>query len=118
MNLGKRNKTYLYIIWKSAVQEQVLGNTQALLWGNLIAASQNTKEASKKDGEGHFTQVCSVRTKGNSFKLKKGRLRSDIRKKLFYYEGIETLEEVVQSSCGWSSTGTVQGQVVPGIEQS
>lgn len=65
MNLGKRNKTYLYIIWKSAVQEQVLGNTQALLWANFIAAFQNTK----KDGAILSTKVCSVRTKGNSLKL-------------------------------------------------
>jgi len=53
------------------------------LWGDLIAAFQYLKEADRKDGEGLFTRVCSDRTRGNGFKLKKGTFRSDIRKKFF-----------------------------------
>jgi len=43
------------------------------LWGDLIAAFQYLKGAYRKDGEGHFTRVCSDRTRGNGCKLKEGR---------------------------------------------
>jgi len=39
--------------------------------------------ACKKAGEGLFTRAYSDRTRGNGFKLKEGRYRSDIRKKFF-----------------------------------
>ncbi|KAK4825547.1 hypothetical protein QYF61_000124 [Mycteria americana] len=44
---------------------------------------QYIKGACKKDGERHFTRVCSDRTRSNDFKLKEGRFRLDIRKKFF-----------------------------------
>ena len=46
------------------------------------AAFQYLKGAYRKDGEGPFTK-CSDRTRGNGFKLKEGRFRSDIKKKFF-----------------------------------
>ncbi|GAB0176206.1 triadin [Grus japonensis] len=53
------------------------------LWGDLIAAFQYPKGVYKKSGEGLFTRACSDRTRGNGFKLKKGRFRLGIRKKGF-----------------------------------
>ncbi|KAK4815907.1 LOW QUALITY PROTEIN: hypothetical protein QYF61_010147 [Mycteria americana] len=53
------------------------------LWGDLIVAFQHIKGVSKKDGERLFTRACSDRTRGNSFKLKEGRFRLDIREKFF-----------------------------------
>jgi len=53
------------------------------LWGDSIAAFQYLNRAYKKTGEGLFTRACSDRTRGTGFKLKEGRFRSDIRKKLF-----------------------------------
>ncbi|KFQ47804.1 hypothetical protein N334_03231, partial [Pelecanus crispus] len=53
------------------------------LWGHLIAAFQYFKGAYRKDGEGLLFRECSDRMKGNSFKLKEGRFRLDIRKKFF-----------------------------------
>ena len=46
-------------------------------------AFQYLKGACKKAGEGLFTRACTGRTRGNSFKLKNGRFRLDIRNKLF-----------------------------------
>ena len=50
---------------------------------DLLAAFQFLKGAYRKDGEGLLTRVCSDRTRGNGFKLKKGRFKLDIRKKSF-----------------------------------
>ena len=53
------------------------------LRGDLIAAFRYLKGAYRKDGEGLFIRECNDRTRGNSFKLKEGRFRLDIRKKFF-----------------------------------
>lgn len=52
------------------------------LWGNLVEAS-NLKNTYKEDEEGVFISDCSDRTLSNSFKLKKGRFRFDVRKAFF-----------------------------------
>jgi len=53
------------------------------LQGDLIVAFQYLKGAYRKDGDKLFSSTCSNRTRGNSFKLKEGRFRLDIRRKFF-----------------------------------
>ena len=53
------------------------------LWGDLISVSQYLKGSYKKEGYRFFSRVCCDRTRGNDSKLKEGRFRLDIRKKLF-----------------------------------
>ncbi|KFQ58217.1 hypothetical protein N334_14465, partial [Pelecanus crispus] len=53
------------------------------LRGDLIATFQDLKGAYRKDGENLFSKACCDRTRNNGFKLKKNRVRLDIRKKLF-----------------------------------
>ncbi|KFQ10116.1 hypothetical protein N329_00805 [Haliaeetus albicilla] len=51
--------------------------------GDLIVAFQYFKRAYKKDGDKPFSRACYDGTRGNGFKLKKGRFNLDIRKKFF-----------------------------------
>jgi len=53
------------------------------LQGDLIVISQYLKGTYKKDGDKLFSMACCDRTKGNGFKLKEGRFRLDIGKKIF-----------------------------------
>ena len=49
----------------------------------IIAAFQYLEGSYRKEGDRLFSRVCSDRTKGNGFKLKKGRFRLDKRKQSF-----------------------------------
>ncbi|PKU44706.1 hypothetical protein llap_4980 [Limosa lapponica baueri] len=53
------------------------------LQGDLIIAFQYLEGAYRRDGEGLLMKECSDRMKGSDFKLKVGKFRLDIRKKLF-----------------------------------
>jgi len=54
-----------------------------MLQGDLFADFQYLKGDYKKEGNQLFTRADSDRTIGNGFKLKKGRLRLDVRGKFF-----------------------------------
>jgi len=53
------------------------------LRGELVAAFWYLKWAYKKDGDKLFSRDSCNRTRGNGFKLKKGRFRLDVRNKFF-----------------------------------
>ena len=78
---------------------------------------QYLKGAFKKNGERLFNKACSDRTRDNWFKLKKTRFKLNIRKKFFYNEGGETLDQVSQRSCEHLIIGNAQGQAGQGFEQ-
>jgi len=63
-----------------------------------------------------FTRACSDRTRGSGFNLRECPFRLHIRKKFFYSEGAQALEQVAQRSRGRPITGSVQGQVGKGFE--
>jgi len=53
------------------------------LQGDLIAAFQDLQGASKQEGRQLLESADNSRTRGNGVKLKEGRLRLDVRGKLF-----------------------------------
>ena len=53
------------------------------LQGDLTVAFQYMKGAYKQEGEWLFTRVDGDRTRGNGFKLRQGRFRLDMRRKIF-----------------------------------
>ena len=72
----------------------------------------------KKEGNRLFSRVCCDRTKGNSFKLKEEKNRSDVS---FVYclnaKGGEAQEQVAHRGGGCPIHGNVQGQAGQGSEQ-
>ena len=52
------------------------------LWGDLIAAFQYLEGTYRKDGENPFSRACCDRTRSNGLKIREGRFRLDMRKKL------------------------------------
>ena len=53
------------------------------LWRDVIVSFQYLNGGYKKKGNRFFIRVCCDRTRRNSFKLKEGRFRLDIRKMFF-----------------------------------
>ncbi|KFV01661.1 hypothetical protein N339_01131, partial [Pterocles gutturalis] len=69
-----------HLLYKGRLKE--LGLFSLEKRGDLTAAYQDLKGAYRRDGEALFIRECE-RKRGNSFKLKEGRFRLDIRKKFF-----------------------------------
>jgi len=59
------------------------------LRGDLLAAFQYLKGTYRKDGENLFSRPCCDRRRSNSFKLREGRLRLDIRRKFYTTRVVE-----------------------------
>jgi len=76
---------------------------------DLAAAFQCLKGSYKKHVDRVFSRMCSDRTRGNGFKLKEGTL--DVRKKFFYHEGTETLEQVAQRAGRYPSLETFKARL-------
>ncbi|KFQ27267.1 hypothetical protein N331_11104, partial [Merops nubicus] len=76
------------------------------LRGDLIATFQYLKGAYKKAGEGLFTRIWSDRTRGNGFKLEKGRFRLDIRRKFFSMRVIDPWNRLPRQLVEAPSLGT------------
>jgi len=72
------------------------------LQGDLIGTFQDSRKTYKQEYQ-LFTQADSDRTRGNGFKLKEGRLRSDVRRKLF------TQRAKRAQSCGCPIPGGARG---------
>ena len=79
------------------------------LWRHLIAAFHYLNGAYKQERDWHFTQSDSDRTRGNVFKWKEGKIRIDVRKKVFPQHG-EALGQAAQRGCGCPIPGDTEGQ--------
>jgi len=87
------------------------------LQGDLLAAFQYLKGSYRKEGDYLLSKACCDRTRGNGLNQRESRFRLDIRKKFFYHEGGETLEQIAQRSSGGPIPGNTQGHVGWGSEQ-
>ncbi|KAK4826638.1 hypothetical protein QYF61_010566 [Mycteria americana] len=70
-----------------------------------------------KDGERPFSKACSDRTRGNSFTLKEGRFRLDIRKKFWMVRVVKHWNRLPRAAVDAPSLGSVPGQAGWGFGQ-
>lgn len=77
------------------------------LQGELTAAFQYLKGA----GDRVFSRVCCNKPRDYGFKLKEGRFKLHLRKKLFYDEGGGAQVQVVQRGGKCPIPGNTEGQV-------
>jgi len=74
-----------YLSYEDRLRELGLFSPKRRLWGNLTAAFQHLNRSYQK-GDRLFSRVCGDRTRGNCFKLNKGRFSLD-RWKFFVWLG-------------------------------
>jgi len=87
------------------------------LCGDLILAFQYLNGAYKKDGDKFFSRAHCNRTRGNIFKLRKGRFRLDIRNNFFSVRIAKHWNRLPREVVDASSLKNLQGQVGQGSEQ-
>ena len=80
------------------------------LWGDLIVAFQYLKGAYKQEGEQLFTRVDSDRTEGNGLKLRQGKFRSDVRRKIFTQRVVTHRNRLPSEAVDVPSLGALQAR--------
>jgi len=81
------------------------------LWGNLVAAFQYIKGAYRKEGENIFSKACCDRTRSNGFKLREGRIRSDVRKTFFTMRVVRHWNRLPREAVKAPSLETFKGRL-------
>lgn len=79
---GHENRQWGTSLWRQAERAGIVSLEKRKLWANLVVAFQYIKGTRKKE-RGLFARACSDRTRNTRFELKEGRVRLNIRKKIF-----------------------------------
>jgi len=95
----------------------LFGLEERRLQGDVIAAFQYLKKAYRKDGDRHLSRACCDRTRGNGFKLKKGRFRDDTRKKFFSMRVVKRWNRLCREVVDAPSLETFKARLDGALEQ-
>jgi len=74
-------------------------------------AFQYLKGAGEKDGDRLFSRACLNGTRSNGFKLKEGRFRLDVRKKLFMTRVVRPWHRLPREMVDAPSLGTFKARL-------